>query len=196
MTDRRPERYTAVAIAFHWTVAAAILVALPLGFLAAQAPDSEKAASLLRAHVPLGILILLLTAARGVWRLRHAPPAPLSDQPGWQIGLARVSHALLYVLPLASAASGIALLALSGAAPVVFARVPGTLPDFAPFPPMAVHAVAAFGLIALIGLHVTAVIYHRVHRRERLLARMGVGRSSSGDRSWPAATPGSHAPAP
>lgn len=182
MNDRRPGRYTAVAITFHWTLAAAILAALPLGFLAAHAPDGGREAALLRAHVPLGILILLLTVARGAWRVRHASPPPLAGQPRWQIGAARVSHALLYVLPLVLGASGIALLALSRAAPVVFARVQGALPDFSRFPPMAIHAAAALLLAAAIALHVAAVIHHRVHRGERLLARMGIGSAAPSPR--------------
>ena len=176
MTDQNyPQRYTAVAIAFHWTLAAAILVALPLGFLAAHAPDSRQATLLLRAHIPLGILILLLTIARAIWRYRHAPLARPGGEPRWQIAVARVSHLLLYVVPTVLGASGLALLALSGAAPIVFGRVQGALPDFSRFPPMTVHALGAFALIGLVGLHAAAVVYHQVYRRDRLLARMGIG---------------------
>ena len=176
MTDKRPFwRYDIGAIVFHWTVAAAILVALPLGFLAAHAPDDRHAALLLRVHIPLGILTLVLTVARAIWRYRHAPPPPPAGQPRWQIDVARVSHALLYAVPMVLGASGLALLALSGAAPIVFARVQGVLPDFSRFPPMAVHALAAFILIGLVGLHGAAVVYHQFYRRDRLLARMGIG---------------------
>ena len=176
MTDKRPfRRYDVVAIAFHWIVAAAILLALPLGFLAAHAPEDRQAVSLLRAHIPLGVLILALTVARAIWRYRHAPPPPPSGQPCWQSRVARVSHALLYAVPMVLGASGLALLALSGAAPIVFARLHGALPDFSRFPPMAVHALAAFILIGLLALHGAAAIYHQVYRRDRLLALMGIG---------------------
>lgn len=177
-----PRLYDSVAILFHWALAAAILVVLPLGFLAAHASDSRQAASLLRIHIPLGILILVLTAARAIWRYRHAPPPRPPGQPRWQIGVARVSHVLLYVVPMALGISGLALLALSGAAPIVFAHARGALPDFSRFPPMAVHASGAIVLIGLIGLHVGAVIYHQLYRRDRLLARMGIGASSGPSR--------------
>lgn len=180
MTPRRPaRRYDVVAIAFHWTVAAAILLALPLGFLAAHAPGNGQAAVLLRAHIPLGVLILVLTLARALWRYRHAPPPPPSGQPRWQAGFARISHALLYAVPIVLGASGLALLALSGAAPIVFAHAHGVLPDFSRFPPMAVHALAAFILVGLLGLHGAAVVYHQCYRRDRLVARMGVGSPAS-----------------
>ena len=180
MTARCPaRRYDVVAIVFHWTVAATILLALPLGFLAAHAPDHRQAALLLRAHIPLGVLVLVLTVARAIWRYRHAPPPLSSGQPRWQAGLARISHALLYAVPIVLCASGIALLALSGAAPIVFAGVQAVLPDFSHFPPMAVHALAAFILIGLIGVHGGAVVYHQFYRRDRLLARMGIGSPAS-----------------
>ncbi len=183
MTARHfPERHDALAITFHWVLAAAILVALPLGVLAARAPDSRAAASLLRIHIPLGILILVLTVARAIWRYRHAPLPPPPGQPRWQARVARVSHALLYVLPIASGASGLGLLAVSGAAPIVFARVEGHLPDLSRFPPMAVHALLAFVLIGLIGLHLAAAVYHQVYRRDRLLARMGIGSAAGAPR--------------
>lgn len=183
MTDNRAfPSYDAVAIAFHWTLAAAILVALPLGLLAAHASDSSQTVALLRAHIPLGILILALTLARAMWRYRHAPPAPPAGQPRWQLRVARVWHVLLYVVPIVIGGSGIALLALSGAAPIVFARVQGALPDFSRFRPMEVHALAAFVLIGLIGLHLAAAIYHQVYRTDRLLARMGIGSPSGSPR--------------
>ena len=176
MTDESPpQRYDITAIVFHWTLAAAIVVVLPLGFLAARAPDSQRAATLLRVHIPLGILILLMTVARAIWRYRHAPPARPAGQPRWQIGVARVSHGLLYVVPIVMGISGIGLLALSGAAPIVFERVRAELPDFSRFPPMTVHALGAFLLVALLGLHVAAALYHQFYRRDRLLSRMGVG---------------------
>ena len=180
--DGARQSYRLPAIVFHWALAAAILVVLPLGFLAAHAPGSPQARSLLRIHVPLGILILLLAVARAIWRYRHAPPPAPCGQPHWQIAAARVSHTLLYVVPILLGASGLALLALSRAAPIVFARVRGTLPDFTQFPPMAVHAAAAFVLLGLLGLHLAAVIYHQAYRRDRLLARMGVGSPSASPR--------------
>lgn len=177
-----PRRYDSLAIAFHWASATAILVALPLGFLAANAADDRHAAALLRIHVPLGVLILILTVARMLWRLRHAPPPAPAGQPRWQAAAARVSHILLYAVPIVLGASGIGLMILSGAAPQIFSDVQATLPDFRRFPPMAVHAVGAFALVGLIGLHAAAAAYHQFVRRDRLLARMGIGAGSDAPR--------------
>lgn len=173
-----PGRYDPLAIAFHWTSAMAILAAIPLGFLAARATDDRHTAALLRIHVPLGILILILTLARVLWRVRHAPPPAPSGQPRWQLAVARISHVLLYGVPLVLGTSGIGLMILSGAAPAIFSQVQDNLPDFRRFPPMTVHAVGAFALAGLICLHVAAAVYHQVVRRDRLFARMGIGTAS------------------
>lgn len=169
------QRYASPAIALHWTLAAAILVALPLGFLAANAADAQHAAALLRIHAPLGLAILALTLGRAAWRYRHAPPPAPAGQPRWQVGAARITHILLHVVPLLTAISGLALMASSGAGPVVFSHAPGGLPDFSHLPPMRVHALGAFALVALVGLHLAAVVYHQLLRRDRPLARMGIG---------------------
>lgn len=173
-------RYDSVAIAIHWTLAAAIFVALPLGLLAARASDARQAAALLRVHIPLGILILILSVVRAGWRYRHAPPEPPHAQPRWQGVIARVTHMLLYVVPVVIATSGLATLALSDAAPVIFSRASGALPDFSRFPPMTAHAIGAFVLVGLLCLHVAAAIHHQFIRRDRLLARMGIGKAEKG----------------
>lgn len=170
-----PKRYDVVARSLHWLSALAILLVLPIGLLAARASSDHQAVALLRVHVPLGLLILALMLARLAWRRRHVPPAPPSDTPRWQVTLARVVHVLLYALPIVIAASGIGLMALSGAAPLIFGRTGGRLPDFSRFPPMTVHATGALALVGLLALHVAAVAYHQFVRRDRTLARMGIG---------------------
>ena len=38
------------------------------------------------------------------------------------------------------------------------------------------HGLGAFALLGLVTLHVGAALYHQLVRRDRLLARMGIGR--------------------
>ena len=95
--------------------------------------------------------------------------------PGWQIGTERAVRVLVYALLLVMAASGIATLALSHAAGVLFFGAPLPLPNFWRFPPMNAHFIAAIALLALAALHIAAALYHQFYRRDRLLARMGLG---------------------
>ena len=168
--------YGSISIAFHWISAAIILGLLGLGFTAASTGDLALKARILRLHVPLGVLILLLTVLRLLWRWVDRKPPPVSGMPLWQ-NAARAVHALFYVTLIALGASGIAMIAMSGAAAVLFDGSAARLPDFRDYAPRGPHGVAAFVMVGLIAIHVAAVIYHQFVRRDRLLARMGIGRN-------------------
>jgi cytochrome b561 len=169
----QPERYGRVAAALHWLIALLILALLGTGFAAANAEGPAKGA-LLRPHLPLGLAVLALTLLRLVWTLiewrRGARPGAVPGMPAWQHQFARAAHALLYIVPFGMAASGIGLMALSGAAPAIFGGDP--LPDFWRHAPRIPHGIGARLLVALLLLHVGAALYHQFLRRDGLLGRL------------------------
>jgi cytochrome b561 len=170
------ERYGNVAIAIHWVSALAILALFVLGFTAANSDDELRKAALLRAHIPLGILVFALTVLRIVWWwFADRGPAPLAGMPSWQIRSEHFVRILLYVSVLVMGASGIGLLVLSGAGPVLFGGSAEPLPHFWNYPPMRAHFLAAVLLLGLACFHVAAAFYHHLFRRDRLLSRMGIG---------------------
>ena len=170
-----PQRYGAVVIALHWISALAILVMLASGLAAANAADAGAKLNILRVHAGLGACILALTAMRIVWWLivDRRPDHP-AGVPGWQAAIARMVHYGLYVVIVVMLASGVALAILSGLVPILLGA-PATLPDFTIFAPRLAHGLAAWALIGLTALHIAAALYHQFGRRDRLLARMGVG---------------------
>lgn len=170
-------RYGAVAVALHWVSAAAIIALFVLGFAANGAADDARETALLRLHVPLGLLVLALTLARLAWAFLDRRPAPPPDLPRWQDRAARSVHVLLYGLVLAIGGSGVALMALSGAGDVLSGAAPGPLPAFEGYLPMLAHLAGALLLLALLGAHVGAALHHQLVRRDRILARMGIGRA-------------------
>ncbi len=170
-----PNRYGSFAATLHWVSAIAVFALLALGFLAANAADDAHAAALLRLHVPLGVLVLALTLVRLAWKFFDVRPNDVGGQSRWQAATARITHALAYGLLVVMGASGIGLLILSAAAPVLFFGAPGALPRFSQFPPMAVHGFGAFAMVGLLCIHVGAALYHQFYRRDRLFARMGLG---------------------
>ena len=91
----------------------------------------------------------------------------------WQKFMAHAVHIALYAVVLLLASSGIATLVLSGALPAIIAGT--TLPDFETLLPRLVHGVASRLLLGLLALHIGAALWHQFVRRDRLLARMGVG---------------------
>jgi cytochrome b561 len=167
-------RYGSVAIAIHWLTALLIVMLFVTGLLAAGTTDEAAKLALLRAHIPLGAGALLLTLLRIVWWLvaDRRPDLP-SNQSTWQKFMAKAVHFALYLIVLVSAGSGIATIVLSDALPAIIGS--GALPDFNTVLPRAVHGIGSRVMLALLALHVGAALWHQFIRRDRLLARMGVG---------------------
>src|SRR5260370_15584475 len=101
-------RYGAVAIAIHWLSALLIAGQLIGGFVAAQASDAQIKASILRAHVPIGLIVLGLTLFRvGWWAFADRKPRAAEDLSPLEALAAEVAHFLLYVAMLALALPGV-----------------------------------------------------------------------------------------
>ena len=93
-------RYNGLAIGLHWTIAA--LIILQIGYawwgLAPLKDDSPEQAQALALHFSIGLTILLLSLARLGVRIAAPPPPLPADIPGLEKTMARVTHALFYVL--------------------------------------------------------------------------------------------------
>jgi cytochrome b561 len=167
-----PTRYGSVAIAIHWGSALAVILTFAAGFVMAQSPTVPPA--LLLIHIALGSLVFVLTLLRIVWWVvaDKRPELP-SSQPAWQRLTARVVHGSLYLILVLLASSGITTILLSGAVPTVLAG--GPVPDFSQLIPRVAHGITSRILLALFALHVGAALFHQFVRRDRLLARMGIG---------------------
>lgn len=150
-----------------------ILLLLVTGFRAANAPDALAKAALLRVHVPMAIVVLLLTAFRVLWWWRFdRKPAPLAELPRWQAGLSHAVHVALLVIVFGMAASGIGMMVLSGAGPAVFGGPGAVMPDFDEVLPRVPHGVGARLMVVLLALHAGAALYHHFVRRDATLKRM------------------------
>jgi cytochrome b561 len=165
-------QYGSVAIAIHWTSAAAVGLAFAAGLVLAN--SNPIPTPLLIAHIVLGLSVFALTLLRIVWWLAadNRPPLP-ADQPRLQQLAARTVHALLYVILILMATSGIMTLVLSGAIPALLSGAP--LPDFSELIPRVAHGIMSKLLLVLLAAHIGAALYHQFVRRDRLLARMGIG---------------------
>jgi cytochrome b561 len=168
-------RYGAVAMAMHWATAAAIFGLLGSGLMLERADQFAKA-QLLRVHATVGILVFVLTLLRlGWWAFADRKPEEPVGQPRWQAFAARLVHRLFYAVTLVMGASGIAMLALSGATSMLFLGEAGVLPDFDLYPPRAPHGLGAWLMMTLIAVHIGAALYHQFVKCDGLLGRMGIG---------------------
>jgi cytochrome b561 len=167
-----PTRYGSVAIAIHWSSALAVVLTFVAGIVLAQSETIPT--TLLVAHIALGLTVFVLTLLRIVWWwVADKHPAPPANQPRWQRITANVVHGLLYVLLIPMATSGIATIVLSGAIPALMSGAP--LPDFSELIPRVAHGIMSRLLLALFVVHLGAALFHQFVKRDRLLARMGIG---------------------
>ena len=172
-----PNRFHGALVALHWLLALLLIVALLMGTFALKtvpnsSPDKIPA---LQGHMMAGGLILLLTLARLLVRVKTAHPAPATTGNAMLDRLAPLTHWGLYVLVLLMAGSGVAMSVQAGLPGIVFGGV-GSLPlNFDALPPRAVHGIVAKLLILAVGLHIAAALYHQFVRRDGLLSRMGFG---------------------
>ncbi len=174
MALARTERYSTVAIGFHWTIALLVLFNLAVGLLHESVPALR---ALMPAHKAVGITVLVLTAARVAWRLAHSAPALPVTMPVWQKKLAHSTHWLLYAL--------LVVMPLSGWAMVSGGAKNSPLDWFGvfsiPYLPVSkntggvahqAHGIFGWAMLALVALHIGAALYHHFIRRDRVLAGM------------------------
>ena len=167
-----PDRYGSVATTIHWVSALLILILLGSGMRADGTDDVIAKSIILRVHVSLGIAVLVLTLARIVWWLvADTKPAAL-QMPRWQDRLSRAVHVLFYVVIAGMAASGIGMLILSGAGPIIFFGPAESLPDFWDYAPRTPHGIGAKLLFGLFVVHAGAALYHQFIVKDDLLRRM------------------------
>lgn len=201
--DAAGGRYTRVAVALHWTIAAAILFNLAFGFFMEGLPMPWRAVTIFL-HVSAGMTVLALTVARVAWRATHRPPAFLPGMRAWERLAAHGVHAALYVAMLAMPVLGWAIVSANPPADATWpARPPrppmkiwGVIPMPRIAPLVEIGRTAAGGarqkalhdafarwhgaggwiMVALLLLHVGGALKHQLVDRQPELARIGRGR--------------------
>ena len=173
------QRYSGIAIAFHWLLAVMIVGSFCFGLYMTSLPFSPHRLKLYNWHKWAGITILTLSALRLLWRLFHRPPGDL-PMPAWQRQAAHVTHWGLYLLFFAVPLVGWAYSSAAGFPVVVYGVLP--LPDFVPVDKALAdalkpwHATLAYALAALVLAHVAAALKHHFIDHDGLLLRMVPGR--------------------
>ncbi len=176
---QQPARYSGVAVALHWVLAAALLGSWSVGLYMHELPLSPTRLKLYNWHKWAGITILMLSALRLAWRLTHRPPADV-PMPRWQARAAHFAHGLLYVLFFAVPLAGWAYSSAAGFPVVWFGVLP--LPDFvSPNRELAevlkeVHGALAWLMAVTVLAHVAGALKHQFIEKDGLLSRMRPGR--------------------
>lgn len=174
-----PKRYSKTAIALHWIIAVMVIIALFIGGRGLAGIDNAdpQKVSALQGHMIWGLVVGALMLGRIIVRFTARRPAPARTGNTFLDRMGGLVHTLLYLLVLAMVASGIGISVMTGLPEVVFQGI-GSLPEsFNELPPRIGHGLIAKILMVLILLHIAAALFHQFKLKDRLISRMGIGRS-------------------
>ena len=170
------ERYNNTAIALHWLVALLIFAAFPLGMYMQDLPLSPTKLQLYSYHKWMGMTVLALAVLRVVWRATHTPPSLPDTIPRWQRIASQATHQFMYVLIFLVPISGWLMSSAKGFKTVWFGVLP--LPDLVGKDKAlgdmlsGIHTSLNYILLALVVLHIAAVLKHRFIDRDEVMSRM------------------------
>ncbi len=181
----RPSTYSAVAIVFHWLIAALILTNIGLAWYFGTLKGPAEVAPL-AVHKSIGITVLLLSVLRIGWRFTSRPPPLPGTMRGWERGAAKITHVVFYVIMLGMPLSGWAMVSASPLIRLHPTVLYGVIPwPAVPYPGLdsdqlhdvrhlagATHSALALLAYATIALHVAAALKHAVIDRDDVLGRM------------------------
>jgi cytochrome b561 len=168
------DRYDTGAMAFHWIMAALVIVVGVLGLLHDAWPRATQS-YWINLHALLGLLVWVLLMGRFWWRLTHPPPELPAQAGALARWLSYPVHLLLYLLLFVTPVIGIVTFIWHGRAFDfgLFKVDFGVAKNPAIFHPTEdIHGYLAYTLFALVGVHAFAALWHQFVRRDGLLLRM------------------------
>jgi cytochrome b561 len=170
-------RFDHVSIALHWlTVLLIIIQFASVWVLDAAGDKSALGAALLSLHMTSGVLTWFVVVARLVWRHNFAylPPFPPS-MPKFQQTIAKANEYGLYLLLLTQPLTGLGRVLLRGRPfDLFFWQVSALFEENDSIRHILAetHEFGAKALLALIGLHAGAALFHYLILRDGVLQRM------------------------
>jgi cytochrome b561 len=169
--------YDGVMRTIHWTT----LVLVASTFAAVWIADPALVGGpyvrpVVQIHRSLGLTVAALTIFRFIWRWRARIPALPSDLPVIQKIAARAAEGLLYLLLLAQPLIGLLYTNAYGLRVnfYLLGELPALIERNRPLAAQlgSVHNFLGYSLLALIGLHSAAALFHHFIRRDDVLNAM------------------------
>jgi cytochrome b561 len=168
--------YSGTAKTLHWLILALLIGQFIFAWTMPHIGRDTPVTTLISLHFTFGVLILAVAIVRLAWRLVAVAPPPDETLAPWQERTSRVVHWLLYLLLFVVPVLGWINASWRGMPIVMFGlELPQLLAKRAPGWGWTgdVHVLLAnYAMLALVGLHAVAALYHYFIRRDRVLQRM------------------------
>ncbi len=149
------------------------MVQIPLGFYLVDLDFGEERINVENIHVILGLTIFYIVVIRLVNKILN--PTPKLDPSIFkgQVFLAKMNHILLYFTILSITISGILKKLFNGETLVIFFREIKLNDNFELADQFYnIHILSNYTIMVLIGIHLIAVIVHRLFFKDNLLKKM------------------------
>ena len=166
-------KYSLISKLLHWASAIILFVQIPLGFYLVDLDFGPERLNIENIHVLVGLSIFYLVIIRLINKIISTSPKLEPSIFKGQKFLAKSNHILLYVTILSITISGIFKKLFNGETLVIFFREIEIIENFevADFF-YDIHIFSNYLLIALIIIHILAVIVHKLFFGDNLLKKI------------------------
>ena len=165
--------YGIISKLLHWLSAILLLIQIPLGFYLVDLDFGNERLSIENIHIIIGLSIFYLAIIRLLNKILNPTPKLNPGIFKGQKFIAKLNHILLYVAILSITISGILKKLFNGETLVIFFREIKIQDNFALADQFYnIHIISNYSIIALIILHISAVIIHRLFFGENLLKKI------------------------
>ena len=167
-------KYGLLAKLFHWITFIVLIVQIPFGFYLVGLEFSDRRIDLENIHILIGITVFYITLFRLIWKFFNPSPADGNSFFKGQIFIAKANHFLLYLSIFTITISGILKkLYMGERLNFLFFKYGFNQDNFKLADTFyEVHIYANYLLIALVTLHIFAVIIHHVVFKDKILNKI------------------------
>ena len=166
--------YGLLAKLFHWLTFIVLIAQIPFGFYLVGLEFSDERIELENIHVLVGITVFYLTLFRLIWKFLNPSPKEWRSHFKGQAFVASANHFLLYLTIFAITLSGIfKKLYMGETLNFIFFKYGFEKDNFVLADAYyEIHIYANYLLMALVTLHILAVIVHHLIFKDKILNKI------------------------
>ena len=167
-------QYGLLAKLFHWITVIALIIQVPVGFYLVGLEFSDRRIDLENIHILVGISIFYITLSRLIWKFLNPSPKEWKSHFKGQALIASTNHFLLYLTIFAITVSGILKkLYMGETLNFIFFKYGFEKDNFVLADTYyQVHIYANYLLLALVTLHILAVIVHHFIFKDKIIRKI------------------------
>ena len=173
-TFNSKNQYGILAKLFHWVTFIVLIAQVPFGFYLVGLEFSDRRIDLENIHILVGISIFYITLFRLIWKFLNPSPKEWKSHFKGQAFVASANHFLLYLTIFTITLSGILKkLYMGETLNFIFFKYGFQKDNFVLADTYyQVHIYANYLLLALVSLHIGAVIVHHFIFKDKILKKI------------------------